>query len=140
MEYQEFLETKKQKAISSGFEKPRESMNVNLFEWQKDTVYWALKKGRAALFEDCGLGKTIQQLEWAQSVCDFTGKPVIIVAPLAVAEQTRREGERFGYSVKNFAFKLTNLLFMLLLFCCPLFADCLIFIQHLLCDSIPGKS
>lgn len=99
MTYQEFLKTKEQRAISSGFEKPRESMNPALFEWQKDIVFWALKKGRAALFEDCGLGKTIQQLEWAQSVSDHTGRPVLIAAPLAVAEQTKREGAKFGYTV-----------------------------------------
>jgi hypothetical protein len=97
--YKEFLESKKQVAISSGFEKPKEKMNSNLFEWQKDIVFWALKKGRCALFEDCGLGKTIQQLEWAKSVCDYTGKPVLIVSPLAVAEQTKREGLKFGYDV-----------------------------------------
>ena len=99
MDYLQFLETKKQVAISSGFEKPKESMNPNLFGWQKDIVFWALKKGRAALFEDCGLGKTIQQLEWAQSVSDYCGKPVLIVSPLAVAEQTKREGLKFGYDV-----------------------------------------
>lgn len=99
MTYEEFLEKKKVTAISSGFEKPKEKMNVNLFDWQKDIVYWALKKGRAALFEDCGLGKTIQELEWAQSVSDYTNKPVLILAPLAVSEQTRREGEKFGYIV-----------------------------------------
>ena len=98
-DYAQFLEGKKQKAISSGFEKPKENMNENLFEWQKDIVYWALKKGRCALFEDCGLGKTIQQLEWAKSVCDYTGNPVLIVSPLAVAEQTKREGLKFGYDV-----------------------------------------
>lgn len=99
MDYQEFLETKKQRTINSGFVKPRERMNKNLFEWQKDIVYWALRKGRAALFEDCGLGKTIQQLEWAQSVSEETKSPVLILSPLAVAEQTRREGDKFGYSV-----------------------------------------
>lgn len=57
MTYEEFLEKKKQTAISSGFEKPKSEMCPKMFEWQKDIVYWALKKGRAALFEDCGLGK-----------------------------------------------------------------------------------
>lgn len=99
MTYTEFLQNKQRKVVSSGFEKPRENLNQHMFDWQKDIVYWALKKGRAALFEDCGLGKTLQQLEWAQSVCDYTERPVLIVAPLAVAEQTRREGEKFGYQV-----------------------------------------
>lgn len=99
MKYAEFLESKKDRAISSGFQKLKSEMNSALFEWQKDIVYWALRKGRSALFEDCGLGKTIQQLEWSQSVSEHTGKPVLIVAPLAVAEQTKREGEKFGYLV-----------------------------------------
>lgn len=99
MTYTEFLQNKQRKVVSSGFEKTRENLNQHMFGWQKDIVCWALKKGRAALFEDCGLGKTLQQLEWAQSVCDYTERPVLIVAPLAVAEQTRHEGEKFGYRV-----------------------------------------
>lgn len=99
MNYQEFLLSKRPKTVSSGFEKSKGKMNIALFDWQKDIVYWALKKGRCALFEDCGLGKTIQQLEWSQSVSEHCGKPVLIVSPLAVAEQTKREGERFGYCV-----------------------------------------
>lgn len=99
MNYEEFLATKKQAAISSGFEVDRESLNPNLFDWQKDIVYWALRKGRCALFEDCGLGKTIQQLEWANHVSKHTNKPVLILAPLAVAEQTKREGDKFGVEV-----------------------------------------
>jgi hypothetical protein len=99
MTYEEFLKGKKPKEIRSGFDKKHDKMNPMLFEWQKDIVRWALRKGRAALFEECGLGKTIQQLEWAKSVSDHTEKPVLIVAPLAVAEQTKREGSKFGYSV-----------------------------------------
>lgn len=99
MTYEDFLHSKQITVVQSGFEKPRDDMNDRMFGWQKDIVFWALKKGRAALFEDCGLGKTIQQLEWAQSVSNHTGKPVLIVAPLAVAEQTKREGEKFGYTV-----------------------------------------
>lgn len=99
MQYLDFLRSKQRKVEASGFEKPHDTMNPLAFGWQKDIVFWALKKGRAALFEDCGLGKTLQQLEWAQSVCDHTRQPVLIVAPLAVAEQTKREGEKFGYDV-----------------------------------------
>lgn len=99
MDYQEFLISKQPQAVSTGFEKQKEHMNPALFDWQKDIVYWALKKGRCALFEDCGLGKTIQQLEWAHSVSEHCDRPVLIVSPLAVAEQTRQEGERFGYRV-----------------------------------------
>ena len=84
MEYEEFLRRKEHHVISYGFSKDRKEMNDKMFAWQKDIVFWALKKGRAALFEDCGLGKTIQQLEWAQSVSEHTERPVLIVAPLAV--------------------------------------------------------
>lgn len=98
-DYQKFLQSKKQIAISSGFEKPKDQMCADMFEWQKDIVYWALRKGRCALFEDCGLGKTIQSLEWAKSVSEHTKKPVLIVCPLSVAEQTKREGKKFGFSV-----------------------------------------
>ena len=99
MNYNDFLESKQRIPPACGFEKPKSEMNPMLFQWQKDIVHWALKKGRAALFEDCGNGKTIQQLEFSQCVSAHTGKPVLIVAPLTVAEQTKREGEKFGYDV-----------------------------------------
>ncbi len=67
-----------------------------LFGFQRDCVRWALRRGRAALFEDCGLGKTLQQLVWADEVCRSTGGNVILLAPLAVGQQTVAEAERFG--------------------------------------------
>lgn len=97
--YEEFLKKKEIRAPYSGFDFSQGNMNGNLFDWQKDIVRWALKKGKAALFEDCGLGKTIQQLEFAFRVSEYTMTPVLIVAPLAVADQTRREGAKFGYEV-----------------------------------------
>lgn len=66
-----------------------------LFDFQKDVVKWALRKGRAAVFADCGLGKTFMQLEWARQI---TGK-TLIVSPLAVADQTIREGKKLGLEV-----------------------------------------
>lgn len=98
MNYEEFLRGKERAAVACGFEWPRERMNPRMFEWQKDIVFWALKKGRAALFEDCGNGKTIQQLEFCRAVCEHTGLPTLIVAPLTVGEQTKREAEKFGYA------------------------------------------
>lgn len=98
-DYNDFLKTKEFCTPECGFDVSKESMNKNLFDWQKDIVHWALRKGRAALFEDCGLGKTIQQLEWANEVSKRCSMPVLILAPLAVADQTKREGERFGYDV-----------------------------------------
>ena len=97
-EYSEFLDKKQLLVEPSGFI-PTLEFNENLYEWQKDIVKWALIRGKACLFEDCGLGKTIQQLEWAFHVHKFTKKPILIVAPLAVNLQTQKEGDKFGYSV-----------------------------------------
>lgn len=97
MDYLDFIESKRITAPSSGFEMQR--ANDKLFDWQNIIVRWATKKGKCCIFADCGLGKTAMQLHWAQCVSDYTGKPVLIVAPLAVAEQTKREGVKFGVSV-----------------------------------------
>ena len=96
--YDEFLHSKQRIPPSCGFDRPKEKMNPMMFEWQKDITRWALRKGRAALFEDCGNGKTIQQLEFCRAVCEHTGMPSLIVAPLTVGEQTKRESEKFGYT------------------------------------------
>lgn len=97
MKYEEFLATKRIVADSVGFE-PGE-LNPMLFDFQADIVRWAIRKGRAAIFADCGLGKTPMQLEWAKQVYAETGQPVLIVAPLAVSQQTIREGKKFGIKV-----------------------------------------
>jgi len=97
MNYQEFLKTKMIGFEPSGFE--MQSVNSKLFDWQSDIDRWLLKKGRAALFADCGLGKTPMQLHWAQEVVKHTGKPVLILAPLAVAQQTFREGKKFDIEI-----------------------------------------
>jgi superfamily II DNA or RNA helicase len=68
------------------------TLNAALFPYQSDIVAWALRRGRAAVFADCGMGKTLMQLEWARHV---PGK-VIILTPLAVAAQTAAEAVRFG--------------------------------------------
>ena len=98
MNYDEFLHSKQRIPPACGFDRPKEKMNPMMFEWQKDITRWALRKGRAALFEDCGNGKTIQQLEFCQAVSEYTGKPSLIVAPLTVGEQTKREADKFGYT------------------------------------------
>lgn len=97
MEYKEFLKSKKWVYKPSGFEP--QDVNPALFNWQKDIDRWAIRKGRAAMFEDCGMGKTPQQLEFAQQIVNHTGGDVLILAPLAVAAQTKREGDKFGYDV-----------------------------------------
>lgn len=96
--YEEFLKTKALESASYGIAKPGR-ISKQLFPFQRDIVKWALKRGRAAIFADCGLGKTAMQLEWAKHVAKHTGKPVLILAPLAVAEQTVAEGVKFGVDV-----------------------------------------
>jgi superfamily II DNA or RNA helicase len=98
MDYSEFVKNKQLLFNPVGFD-PIDKLNDKLFQFQKDIVSWALRKGRACLFEDCGLGKTPQQLEWARQVILHENKPVLIVAPLAVAQQTQQEGDKFDIPV-----------------------------------------
>lgn len=95
--YDEFLAAKRKSDKPSGFNPKK--LSDALFDFQADIVRWALRRGRAAIFADCGLGKTLMQLEWAHRVCEKTGGNVLILAPLAVSAQTKREGERFGIPV-----------------------------------------
>jgi hypothetical protein len=67
-----------------------------LFPFQRDLTAWAITQGRAAVFADCGLGKTPIQLVWADNVYRYTGKPVLILTPLAVSYQTELEAAKFG--------------------------------------------
>lgn len=99
MSYMDFLRSKMEIAPVSGFDVDPSEINPALYDWQRDITRWALRKGKACLFEDCGHGKTIQQLEFARKVCEHTGGDVLILAPLAVAAQTAREGEKFGIEV-----------------------------------------
>jgi DNA modification methylase len=99
MEYQKFIKTKQKNHIESGFDVTK--LNDLLFDWQKKAVSIALKKGRFALFMDCGLGKTFMQLEWAYRVSKHTNGKVLILAPLAVVQQTKREADKFNISLKN---------------------------------------
>lgn len=99
MDYAEFLASKRIRVQPSGF-KMHGPVNPKLFPFQKDIVRWALRKGKCAIFADCGLGKTPCQLEWAYHVTQQTGKPVLIFAPLAVSQQTQREGVKFNVPVR----------------------------------------
>lgn len=94
MSYQDFLARKSSIDVPVGI-KEVPDLNDMIFPFQKACVSFALTRGRAALFEDCGLGKTFQQLEWARVVSECVGR-VIILAPLAVAQQTIREAHRLG--------------------------------------------
>jgi DNA modification methylase len=92
-DYQQFLNTKIITHPSAG--KSIADLHPKLFHFQRDIVRWAARKGRAAIFADCGLGKTPMQLQWAQSLKVKT----LILAPLAVAPQTVREGSKFDVEV-----------------------------------------
>ena len=100
MSYKKFLKTKESNFIECGF--IAKDLNKNLFEYQKYVVELACKKGRFALFEDCGLGKTIQLLSWSNQVVKETNKPVLILSPLAVVQQTINEGLKFGIELEKF--------------------------------------
>ena len=94
MDYADFLQAKSQLDGEHGFAPLW--LPDTLFDFQAAMVEWALRKGRAALFEDCGLGKTFQELVWAQNVVMHTNGNVLIAAPLAVAQQIVREASKFG--------------------------------------------
>jgi hypothetical protein len=94
MSYAAFLESKRQLGGRHGFA-PLWTPDF-LFDFQSSLVDWATWKGRAALFCDCGMGKTPMQLVWAQNVVQHTNRPVLIVAPLAASTQTVREAAKFG--------------------------------------------
>jgi superfamily II DNA or RNA helicase len=94
-DYAAFLTTKRHVAPSVGIDVPPERLHPALFDFQRSVVGWALRKGRAALFLDTGLGKTLCQLAWAEHAAERT----LILAPLAVARQTVLEGARFDVPV-----------------------------------------
>ncbi len=95
--YSAFLARKRRLHQPTGF--VATELNRHLYPFQGHIVRWALRRGRAAIFADCGLGKTLMQLDWARAVNEHTGKPVLILAPLAVSKQTEREGAHFGIPV-----------------------------------------
>lgn len=99
MKYDDFLRKKRFTQIESQFSGDA-WMPSSIFDFQRDCVLWALHRGRAALFLDTGLGKTITQLTWAYNIQEYCDKPVLILAPLCVAQQTVREGKKFGIESK----------------------------------------
>lgn len=100
-EYQNFIEAKKKTVSSSGIEIDQKELNNSMFPFQKFIVQRALKRGKYSIFADCGLGKTLMQLEWARVVSEKTQKPVLVLAPLAVTGQTIKEGEKFGIEINR---------------------------------------
>jgi len=106
-DYLEFLKSKQKTHVLSGFDVDENQLNDKMFNFQKFIVRRALKAGKYAIFADCGLGKTLMQLEWANQVCKETNGHVLILAPLAVVGQTIQEGLKFGINmdkihVKNY--------------------------------------
>lgn len=98
-DYREFITRKSQIANNSGFDPVW--MPDFLFDFQQSLVEWAVRKGRAAIFADCGLGKTPMQLVWAENVVRKTNKPVLLLTPIAVGQQTLVEAEKFGIDAKR---------------------------------------
>jgi len=95
LQYAEFLARKAQLADDGGFAPT--VMPDHLFDYQRALVDWTVRKGRGAIFADCGLGKTPMELAWAQNVHEHTGKPVLLLTPLAVGFQIVSEAEKFGH-------------------------------------------
>lgn len=101
-EYFRFLESKKKKVQSFGFDIQESELNQSMFDFQKHIVRKAIKAGKYAIFADTGLGKTIMQLSWAEAIMNHIDRPVLIIAPLAVSGQTIEEGKKFNIHVERF--------------------------------------
>jgi Helicase conserved C-terminal domain len=94
MNYTAFIASKAQVGDMDGFDPI--FMPNGLFEFQQNLVEWAVRKGRSAIFADCGLGKTALQLAWGANVTRKTNRPILVLTPLAVSHQTKREADKFG--------------------------------------------
>lgn len=99
--YDNFLKNKSKTNMSSGFIPDENDFNKNLFDFQSFILKTAITKGKYAVFADCGLGKTIIQLEWARIIAKKENKRVLIIAPLAVTGQTTKEAEKFNIDISN---------------------------------------
>lgn len=99
MDYREFIKSKARVSQAMGFEPDESLIPKSLFDWQKEIVRWCCRRGRAAVFAECGLGKTAMQLSWAQQVATKTQRPVMLHCPLGVRMQTLHEARKFGISV-----------------------------------------
>jgi len=100
MNYEDFIEQRSKQSIhTDSIQLSADNLNSMLYPFQRDIVRWALAKGRAAIFADCGLGKTPMQLEWANQIVKARSGSVLILAPLTVSVQTVQEGAKFGIPV-----------------------------------------
>ncbi len=98
-DYEKFVENKRRAEVATGHQPG--DLNEHLFDFQHAIVSWAVRRGRAAIFADTGLGKTLMQLSWADEVASHTKGIVLVLAPLAVSEQTIEQGSTFGIEVKR---------------------------------------
>lgn len=98
-DYAAFLKSKDYRIDPAGFEIDVDAVHPVLYPFQADIVRWAVKLGRAAIFADCGLGKSFMQIEWARQIQARTGGRVLFVAPLAVAAQTIAEAAKLGVTI-----------------------------------------
>lgn len=99
MQYEDFVAAKRRSEVATGHNPS--DLNEHLFDFQNAIVKWAVRRGRAAIFADTGLGKTLMQLSWADEVASHTGGMVLLLAPLAVSEQTIEQGSKFGIDVRR---------------------------------------
>ena len=98
--YQRFLDGKRIKHTRAGFAQARDfHLNPKLFDWQQVLTQWNLLVGRSDSWCGCGLGKTFMGLEWSRVTHEQTNKKVLAITPLAVAAQTKAEGDKFGIEV-----------------------------------------
>ena len=98
-DYYAFLRAKKRSALMKGLHEVPE-LNSSMFDYQANVTDFLLRAGCGAAFLDTGLGKSLIELEWARVMVAHTGKPVLMLAPLAVGPQHVREGQRFGIEAK----------------------------------------
>lgn len=98
-DYDQFLRSKVRTQPDTGY--VPKALNRNLFDFQSDIVSWASRRGRASLFAGTGLGKSLMELSWAQSLYEATGEKTLIFTPLAVAAQMQREAQKFGIDVAH---------------------------------------
>jgi len=101
MDYQSFIQSKLKKSTKTGFQIKDSWRNKNLFDYQKEIVTRSCEHGRYALFMDTGLGKSITQMNYADAVNRHTNKPVLMLAPLAVVYQMKKEAEKFGFDIHH---------------------------------------
>lgn len=94
MNYNEFIQRKKHTSINMGID--CKILPDSMFDFQKHIAEYAIKKGRCSVFLDTGLGKTVIELTVAKNFVEYTNKPVLIITPLAVANQFIKESEKFG--------------------------------------------